>query len=838
MPGPKEFTKIQLDKVAKLKTQEEELSALYDDLRDGIILHDLNGDILEANKAALEMLGYDRDEIVECNFKELQPNSKRGSDKSVIALDIFNDSKIDISRTVFVHKYGPRFLADVKTSYVRFENAGSFITVVQRVFRDIETTELRARAVEANAKNIVSPKLNERVSFVNIFSEELTSPLKEMNAALKLLSETKLDEEQKSLLSFGARSGDALLNMIDDVMDFFKIGNELLHVQCYRFNLMAVVGDVIELMTPVAEKKHCEFSSFIESNIPEYVMGDEARVRQVLTKLLYNAIYLTNDGHIKLEINQITDGCIRFEVVDSCSGIMVDDLEHLFTDEPLSKQTISRKYSDVALGYILAKNLVAMMGGEMGFNAHLENGLLFWITLDLKAESQNVEDMAKYKFLKGQQIVCVDCLEESRDQLQRQLESWGATLHAFGDENSAIEFYDSLAIDAVKPSLIILNAHNDDVSYAALIREINEYLHRDDNFSITNFVVITPGIYTPHTARHFARIKHTHVKHPLRIGTFANKLARLLCLDEPYGVEPLQYSNDEARRSVVGTEGEVELEPDLSGRILIVDDGKVTQMATSAILRKRGFTVDCANNGWEAISAIEKLSYDVVLMDVQMPELDGIEATKRIRAMEMHQKHTPILAITANMEDGVWRDCVYAGMDDYMTKPIETQVMISTIQYWMGTNSVSDPFNIIGGRDEDESETESGIIEKPRQESELLRHIKSGEVVNVETILQLEKDTSADITMEMVDIFIQETEVNLNVLEKANNHDEFETIARAAHTMISSSETFGALWLQSLARSLEKEASISCKETCDELVAELPAIFQASREQLEARKRM
>ena len=843
MSDSKDLGDSRLDKVANLESQEKQLSSLCNEYRDGIILHDLNGDVLEANPVALEMLGYSKEDILSCNFKDLQPSSKRGSDKSVIALEMYNDSRVDISRTVFVRKSGSRFPADVKTSYVRFKDKGSFVTVVQRVFRDIETTALRVKGPESGTE--ISPLLDERVSFINILSKELTSPLSDMLAAVKLLTDTNMTNEQRSLLSITMRSGDFLISMISDVMDFFKIGNDLLEVQTYRFNLMAVIGDVIEVMTPIAEKKNCEFSSFIDSEIPEYVVGDEARIRQILLKLLSNAIYLTDDGHIKLEIHRTVDGRIRFEVMDSGGGIDEEDQQHLFSDNPFNKQIISRKYSDVALGYVLSRKLVTLMGGDVGFSSMLGKGALFWFSLDLEAEKQSDEDMVKYRFLKDQDIVYMDCVGKSRDQLQRQLKSWGATLHVFGNEPSAIEFCSSLAIDQVKPSLIILNAHNDDVSYAALVREINEYLHRDDNLSSTNFVVITPGISTPHTARHFARVKHTHVKHPLRIGALANKLARLVCMEEPYPIEAQHGRNEVAS----GENSEERDALPLKGRILIVDDGKVTQMATSAILGKRGFTVDCASNGWEAINAIERNSYDVVLMDVQMPEMDGIEATKRIRKMEMYRKRTPILAITANMEDGVWRECVYAGMDDYMTKPIESLVMVATIQYWMGTNSVSDPFDILGGRQNQKQEVAEEVTpdepgegngpEVDTQEensSELMRLIKSGKVIDLETIHQMEKDTSEEITAEMVELFIQETEHYVDFLVKAINEDEFEPIAKAAHTMISASGTFGATWLQNLATMLEKEAQRSCKEKCDELVAELPAIFEFSRDQLGIQK--
>lgn len=806
------------EKVEQLKQQETHLSSLTDLRADCIILHDLNGDIIEANHVALEYLGYNMDEMAQLNLRDLQPKTKRDSDVAPIALEIFNDAKVDITRTVFVRKNGSRFPADVKTSYIRFNHAGQLITVVQRVFRDIDKS--KSLASQHQNEQSVHPDPNERIDFLSLLQRQLKSPVDEMLSAIKLLGSTEINQEQESLLRLTENSGSYLINAINDTMDLLKIGNDKIKLYQHSFNLSHLIEEVVEMVSPLVLKKGLELSTYIDADISEYVNGDEARLRQILTKLINNAIKLSEKGEIKLEVNFTSDRRIRFEVMDLGEGIDEDEQNKLFTNDFIQNFSISRRYDDVALGYALARRLVILMQGDFGFSSQRGAGSLFWFSLDMcSIEDKQSGPNAKYKFLSDQAVVFIDYADESRNELQRQLKSWGANLHLFDSEEKAAAFFASDEADRVDPALIILNAHRVDGSYAALVREVNHYLHRGQHSSESHFVIITPGDFVPQTARHFARISHTIVEHPVKTGPFANKLARLICVDEPYEITGWETGQTKMARP----------EKLLSGRVLVVDDGIVTQKATAMILKKFGLDVDCVSNGVDAISAVEKQHYDVVLMDVVMPEMDGIEATKRIRKLENHTRHTPILAITSSMKDEVWRDCVYAGVDDYMTKPIDAREMVATIEYWMGTNKVSDPFNIGGGRSESKAETEKS----ESIESELLKAIQLGEAVNKETILQLKEDTSPEITKEMVYIFVQETEERITRLQSALAASNFDGMVEEAHTLMSSSGTFGANWLKRLAQSLEEKAKHQENDSCVELLEGLPSIFQQSCDQLE-----
>lgn len=831
----------------RLNHSERQLSSLCEHHSEGIILHDLNGDILDANSVATRLFGCNRDELTTLNLRDIQIKSKRDSDDSVIALEVYNDSKVDVCRTVFVRKDGSRFPVDVKTSYIRFNQQDHYITVVQRVFRDVKANEERTDR-KGKTDSTIATDLDQQENFIHLLNRELKSPLSEMLSAMNLLAETEIDDERKSLLSVTMKSGDYLVRTINDVLDFFRLQFEQFDLVKHRFNLVNLIGDIIELTTPLAEERCGGLAAYVDSSIPEFVYGDEARIRELLLKFIHNAISMTTTGKVKIEVNRDNDQKIKFEIIDSGHGIDAHHQKYFSCDDPISDCKISRRFADITFNYIICRKIIKMMAGEIGFKSVVDQGSNFWFSLQLENHTDNGSiATANTQFLENIHLVFIDCESNSRNELERQLASWGATVTSFGDENTAEKYFSSRQYQSTPPHLIVLNVHEANETYAALIREINEFLHQDDNITTSQFVVITPGYFEPQAARHFARVKHTHVKHPLRTGVLANKLARLLRIDEPFQIDNMPIGKDKKSQE----------EPAYQGRILIADDGKVTQMATSAILSKQGFSVECASNGWEAIHALEKSHYDVILMDVQMPEMDGIEATKRIRAMEKFEKHTPILAITANMESDVWKECVYAGMDDYMTKPIDTQVMTATIQYWLGTVDVADPFNLMpksfgrratdnitndkipyrkhlskaNARQQDRNIAPSDSIAPPQEipDHPIITKIKQGDIINQPILDQMIADTDPVLTHEMIDLYIEETSSRVLRLLSASNSQDLKTLSAEAHALCSSSETFGANWLYQLAVSLENHARENDLTTCVELARNIELMFSTSK---------
>ncbi|OUR89070.1 hypothetical protein A9Q81_22385 [Gammaproteobacteria bacterium 42_54_T18] len=812
MSRTKKNSSIEEVTVQDLKKQESNFSWLCSSQSGCILLHDLNGDIIDANEQAQKYLGYDKWELIRLNIKDIQPSKKRGTDSSPIALDIYNESRVDITRAIFVRKGGPRFTADVKTSFIRFHNDDGYMTVIQRVFRNSNELENKFKKNEEKVGAKAGP--DERTDFLTLMQNHLTNPLIEMLEAIKLLNDTDVDYEQKSLLKLTEYSGDYLMNNINDTLAILKMNCKQFKVNDNYFNLSGLLEEVIDTVTPAIDKKSIRFSNYIDAEIPEFVVGDESRLRMVLIKLINNAIKMTDKGSINLEVNITMDGRVRFEVMDTGEGIEEHEQKQLFSGNITSNYSVSRRYEEVAIGYTLAKEVVFEIGGEFGYSSKIGEGSLFWFSMDICDNKMN-KGPDRYKFLTGRTIVYIDTEDKSRDEIQRQLTSWGANLEIFDYESEAINFFNDEKNNKLKVEFIILNAHKSDGIYAAIIRSIQNFLQRISNYNDCSFVVITPKLFSPGTARHFARIKHTHLNLPLTINAFGNKLARLICEEDPY------------ESSSMGNASPIEIGKlkILEGRVLVVDDGRVTQKATAIMLSKHGLNVNCVSSGIDAISAVEKNHYDVILMDVVMPDMDGMETSRRIRKLENNQKHTPILAVTGVMKDDIWKGCVYAGMDDYMTKPIDTQQMVATIEYWMGTNEVSNPFNIGASR-----EQESPSIKE--EVSELISGIRQGDIVIEKIVQQMIIDTSHEITEEMVNLYLRETKVRISDLQSALEIQDFSHMIIEANTLVSSSKTFGAYWMQRLAMSFEECAKSKSKSECREMANSLDVVFNQTRSKM------
>ncbi|PCJ38709.1 MAG: hypothetical protein COA99_11380 [Moraxellaceae bacterium] len=800
----------------RLKAQEAQLSSLCAVSPASMLLHDLNGDIVDSNSTVQTLLGYTEAELSKLNMADIQPSQKRDTDQDLGAIDAFNMSQVEVKGAVFVKKGGGRIPVDVKTSFIRFKNKDEYITVIQRVFHG----EGKPQFLSNLDLGGLAPDLNDCEGLMQIIEREWRSPLNDMVSTIKAMGLMSPSNEQKDLLATMLTSGERLAGTLRDASDLFKVNTGNLKSNKHPCNIMAIIGDVVELIGPEAEAKGVEFSSFVAADIDEYIVADEARMRNIILKSLRIALSLTEQGSVKLEVNRTRDGRVRFEILDTGEGVDEEAYQQLISDKLMDKMSISRRYSGVVLNYMLARKLVQMMGGIVGFSSLPGVGALFWFSLDVAAEDQEISGIdnkpsENKEFLQGQSIVYIDVIEDARNQLERQLMSWGANLQVFSSEKAAVSFLTGDEIKQLDPSLILLNVHRTDVSHAALMRSVNEYLNSNNNIEKCDFVVITPGNFEPIAAHQFARVRHTHVRQPVRPAVLANKLARLLKFPEPFAAE-----------SEIVAPVEDLTDKKYDGRILIADDGKVTQMVVSAILNKVGYRVDCVSTGAEVVHAVEQKHYDLILMDIWMPEMDGIEATARVRALEQYKTHIPIIGITNNISDEVWRRCVHTGMDDYMTKPIEPQIMVATVAYWLGGNEVT-----TGALDRRSSSASSGRNDSRRTDRV---NLKQPDLVTTQVLKQLANDTSVDIAKEMIGLFIEETADAIVSIRQAVESRDPAKIRSHANALIMSCKTLGASGLLNVLNLMAESASHQRGEGCQGLLIELDDVFRRSREEFHA----
>ena len=490
-------------------------------------------------------------------------------------------------------------------------------------------------------------------------------------------------------------SADALLTLINDILDFSKIEAGKLDMEILDFELSSFLDDFAQMMALKAHEKDLELICVASPEVPGLLQGDPGRLRQILANLTDNAIKFTKTGevvieaHLKHETKE--EVLVYFSVKDTGVGIPADKQNHLFEQFTQVDASITRKYGGTGLGLAISKKLAQLMGGDIGvispvpeishwespgFESHpsdsLHSGSLFWFTAQFKrqpvSESGHHQKIMPGR-LKNVRILIVDDSRTNREILARQLTGMGADVSEAADGKTALEKLQSAAQENMFYDLAILDIQLTGMTGAELVLAI-----KNEPFGADVKLVMMLNIGRRKDVHHFESIDcSAHLTKPVRHSELADTLVTVLS-GEPAGKE----KNGRIRHFV----GEIK-QPHV--RILLAEDNITNQIVAKGILEKFGYYVDAVANGIEAIRSLEKIPYDLVLMDLQMPELDGLEATRMIRdaASKVIHPDIPVIAMTANAMAGDREKCLNAGMNDYISKPVDPIILAEKIEKWL-----------------------------------------------------------------------------------------------------------------------------------------------------------
>ncbi|MEZ5669049.1 MAG: response regulator [Alphaproteobacteria bacterium] len=540
---------------------------------------------------------------------------------------------------------------------------------------EVERTLAEANR-EAHRIATEAKEANEAKSrFLATISHEIRTPMNGVLGMAGLLVDSELNDDQRHQAKAIISSGEALLDLINDILDLAKVESGKIVLEPIDFSLPEMVDGVVELMGPRAHKKGIEIASSMDGEVPILLHGDQGRIRQILLNLVGNAVKFTEEGgvavSVALERSEGDQSWVRFEVSDTGIGIPDAARGSLFQKFNQVDGTTTRRFGGTGLGLAISRELVALMGGSIGFDSTEGKGSTFRFTLPLKnlngTNRESLSDLAGD--LVGRTILVVDDTDISRDVWVRSLAALGLEADTEADGPAALralmhKSYDIVILDHMMPGM-------DGVAVAKAIKGLD--LAKRPLLVLSS----SSGLVTSQVEAEKLGFDASMPK-PLRRSTMTAGLRILVERSSevvfPRGEMTPQMLAEAVNPAASANAGK--------GRVLLVEDNAVNQMFVNVTLSRAGYRVDIANSGAEALNLFHQLPYDVVLMDVQMPEMDGLEATRRIRARHPDRR-TPIIALTANAMKGDRDICIEAGMNDYLAKPVDKTRLLATVAAWI-----------------------------------------------------------------------------------------------------------------------------------------------------------
>ncbi|GLI33694.1 response regulator [Desulforhabdus amnigena] len=777
---------------SQLRTSEARYRAIVEDQTEMICRFLQDGTLTFVNEAYCRCFGRSPEQLVGKNFTSFVDEQDREIVESHLnSFGPANPSGTCEYRALSLeggtrwHQWTIRMILDEEGHFKEFQSVGRDITERKRAEEEL----LKAKE-EAEAAN------RAKSDFLARMSHEIRTPMNGVLGMADLLLSTSLSKEQRRFVNTVRFSGETLLALLNDILDLSKIEVGKLELDQTDFNLHETVYDITDLLAESAHKKQIELACYISSDIPIYLRGDPHRLRQILTNLLGNAIKFTDRGEvvIRVEKEEETDGKVflRFEVSDTGIGIPREAQEHIFETFSQADGSTTRRYGGSGLGLAIVKQLSTMMGGGAGVSSEPGRGSTFWFTACL--ESSSLEDASVFQCapeFSELHVLIVDDNATNRSILKHQLDQAGIRNDEVKSGPEALKFLRNAAERGALCDVVLLDMMMPGMNGLELAQSIKA----DPSLSGLRLIMLASGGSEGDSEKFLQTGIEAYLTKPVRQSQLYTCLAAVMNSD---GAEPSADGE--------GSSCQPASECALEGLVLLAEDNLVNQEVSRGMIERLGCRVHVVENGLEALRALEAHSYDLLFMDCQMPEMDGYEATRRIRENEALKQSgngkfrpLPIVALTAHAMDGEKDHCLSAGMDDYLSKPFTMQQLRGVMEKWLPRPVSEDsspekaaPLGDVSSSDAPpvDAESLSGLLNQ-----RMLDNIRA-----------LEQGGTPGILKKIIDVYLSSTPAQLDLLEEAASRESAAEIRNIAHSLKSSSANLGATALAEKCKELEAMA--------------------------------
>ncbi len=763
---------------AIIHEQKQYLEALISNSPVAIVTLDKQQKILSSNPAFETLFGYNQNEIIGRNLDHLLVDDLQAKAPSYSSQVLQGES---VKTTVQLRRKDET-TADVEIYGVPLIVSGEIAGVLWLYHDVTELVQARRQAEQADRA---------KSEFLANMSHEIRTPMNGIMGMIELTLGTELTNEQFDFLTGARESADALLSVLNGILDFSKIEAGQLQLEIIDFDLRGVVEGVAQTLANRAEAKGLEIASLVDNDVPYYVKGDPVRLRQVLVNLVENAIKFTDKGEVFIRTELVEESSqrsvLRFSVTDTGIGIPYERQQAIFERFIQADGSTTRRYGGTGLGLTISKQLAEMMGGRIGVESKPGRGSSFWFTTNLeKLPGKALMDEAESDSLHSLRVLVVDDNATNRRIFMKMLEGFGCHVTVVGSGVEVLPALIRALLVSAPYKLVLLDMQMPNLDGEDVLRMIR----KEPLTQNTPVVVLTSMGRRSELSRLNELGCAGYLLKPVKQSQLLETLASVV------GQRKRKEATGRKRHSLTKQRRQV----NHGLQILLAEDNEINQKMTKVLLTRQGCEVDLASNGIEAVEAIQQKQYDLVFMDVQMPDMDGFEATQKIRALEGEQRHTPVVAMTAHAMPEDRQRCLDAGMDDYLSKPLDAHKVFETIERW--------------------TDTLGEYVAKGEQAGPLPPPLDPDAVFDSQNALS-RFGYDRDFFRTLLEDFLQTLPQKMETMRMALEQGKPDILSYQAHNLKGVAANFGAMRLSNLAHKLDEASKAGEMDQAASLIKEI-----------------